>query len=65
MIEKRLEEKATEEVKQLGVVAQVEDAINKNKAEIAETIKQIAALWKRVAQLNKECSDLEGTSATY
>lgn len=44
MIEKRLVEAAAKEIEQLGVVAQVEDAVNKKKPEIAATIEQIVLL---------------------
>lgn len=44
MVEKRLEEITAEEVEQLGIIAQVEDDVNKEKAEIAETIEQTTVL---------------------
>lgn len=43
-VEKRLAEIAAEEVKQVGIVARVEIAINKKKAKIAEVAEQIAAV---------------------
>lgn len=63
-VKTRLAEIAAEEVEQLAIVAKVEMTINKKKVEIAKVAEQIVALQEQMSQLNRECSDLEGISAT-
>lgn len=64
-VEKRLAKIAAKEIERTGVVTRVAAAINKKKAKITEVAEQIAALQEQMSQLNRECNDHEGISATY